>query len=186
MRIIISIGMLKEGSDVKNVYVIASMRASVSTVLTEQTLGRGMRLPFGRYTQVEFLDTLEVLAHEKYGDLLKKRSVLNEAFIDYGTYADLRRAVDGSLEVRQTAIPAPGPVIPTPRPSEPAQTSEPAVSEGFLLSPGLGDFKSARDRQPHLPSSRSWIRRAGHVRRGRTRSPTRSSSTRRCRTGSRS
>ena len=42
--------MLKEGWDVKNVYVIASMRASVSEVLTEQTLGRGMRLPFGEYT----------------------------------------------------------------------------------------------------------------------------------------
>jgi type III restriction enzyme len=143
VRIIISIGMLKEGWDVKNVYVIASMRASVSTVLTEQTLGRGMRLPFGRYTQVEFLDTLEVLAHEKYGDLLKKRSVLNEAFIDYGTYAHLRRAADGSLEVRQTAIPAPGPVILAPRPSEPAQTREPAISEGFLLSADLGDLKSA-------------------------------------------
>ncbi|MGY1578501.1 DEAD/DEAH box helicase family protein [Streptomyces sp. MN13] len=143
VRIIISIGMLKEGWDVKNVYVIASMRASVSTVLTEQTLGRGMRLPFGRYTQIEFLDTLEVLAHEKYGDLLKKRSVLNEAFIDYGTYAHLRRAADGSLEVRQAAIPAPGPVIPTTRPSVTAQTGDPATSEGFLLSPELGDLKEA-------------------------------------------
>ncbi|MGW4617978.1 restriction endonuclease [Streptomyces sp. NPDC004592] len=143
VRIIISIGMLKEGWDVKNVYVIASMRASVSTVLTEQTLGRGMRLPFGRYTRVEFLDTLEVLAHEKYGDLLKKRSVLNEAFIDYGTYAHLRRAADGSLEVRQTVIPAPGPVIPAPRPSAMVQTGDPATSEEFLLSPEPGDLKTA-------------------------------------------
>ena len=60
-RIIISVGMLKEGWDVKNVYVIASMRASVSDILTEQTLGRGMRLPFGKYTGVEILDTLEVV-----------------------------------------------------------------------------------------------------------------------------
>ena len=49
-RIVISVGMLKEGWDVKNVYVIASMRASVSDILTEQTLGRGLRLPFGHYT----------------------------------------------------------------------------------------------------------------------------------------
>ncbi|MFG2779228.1 DEAD/DEAH box helicase family protein [Streptomyces prunicolor] len=118
VRIIISIGMLKEGWDVKNVYVIASMRASVSAVLTEQTLGRGMRLPFGCYTKVEFLDTLEVLAHEKYGDLLKKRSVLNEAFIDYGTYAQLRKLADGSVEVRQESIAAPGPVSPGLRPPE--------------------------------------------------------------------
>ena len=50
VRIIISVGMLKEGWDVRNVYVIASMRANVSEILTEQTLGRGMRLPFGAYT----------------------------------------------------------------------------------------------------------------------------------------
>ena len=42
-RIIISVGMLKEGWDVKNVYVIASLRASVSDILTEQSLGRGLR-----------------------------------------------------------------------------------------------------------------------------------------------
>ena len=38
--------------------MIASMRASISKILTEQTLGRGLRLPFGRYTGVEFLGHL--------------------------------------------------------------------------------------------------------------------------------
>ncbi|WP_425838308.1 DEAD/DEAH box helicase family protein [Streptomyces fractus] len=132
VRIIISIGMLKEGWDVKNVYVIASMRASVSAVLTEQTLGRGMRLPFGRYTNVEFLDTLEVLAHEKYGDLLKKRNVLNEAFIDYGTYAQLRKLADGSVEVRQESITPPGLVFPT----EAAVAGEPEVRGSIPFSRG--------------------------------------------------
>lgn len=143
MRIIISIGMLKEGWDVKNVYVIASMRASVSAVLTEQTLGRGMRLPFGRYTKVEFLDTLEVLAHEKYGDLLKKRSVLNEAFIDYGTYAQLRKLADGSVEVRQESFTAPGPVFPP----EAAVAGEPEVCgriPSLLGSPVSVAAESAR------------------------------------------
>jgi hypothetical protein len=45
-RIVISVGMLKEGWDNRSVYVITSMRASVSTILTEQTLGRGLRLPY--------------------------------------------------------------------------------------------------------------------------------------------
>src|SRR5205085_4103124 len=88
-RILVSVGMLKEGWDVKNVYVIASLRASVSDILTEQTLGRGMRLPFGKYTGIEILDTLEVVAHERYEDLLKKAGVLNQAFIDYRTWAAL-------------------------------------------------------------------------------------------------
>ena len=58
------------------------MRASISKILTEQTLGRGLRLPFGCYTGVEFLDALEVLAHESYDRLLKERKVFQETFID--------------------------------------------------------------------------------------------------------
>jgi len=95
VRIIVSVGMLKEGWDVKNVYVIASMRSSVSEILTEQTLGRGLRLPFGAYTDWELLDTLEVLAHERYEDLLRKARVINQAFIDHRTRAVLRRNAQG-------------------------------------------------------------------------------------------
>jgi type III restriction enzyme len=84
-RIVVSVGMLKEGWDVKNVYVIASMRASVSDILTEQTLGRGLRLPFGRYTGIEMLDTLEVVAHESYQALLKRADILKEELVDYRT-----------------------------------------------------------------------------------------------------
>lgn len=102
VRIIISVGMLKEGWDVKNVYVVASMRASVSKVLTEQTLGRGLRLPFGAYTGIELLDTLEVVAHERYQDLLRRASVLNEQFIDTRRRAVLRQTSTGqTVAVRQ-------------------------------------------------------------------------------------
>lgn len=97
VRVVIAVGMLKEGWDVKNVYVIASMRASVSDVLTEQTLGRGMRLPWGEYTGIEMLDTLEVLAHERYDDLLKKAKVLNKAFIDHRTRAALQKKANGEM-----------------------------------------------------------------------------------------
>jgi type III restriction enzyme len=112
VRIIISVGMLKEGWDVKNVYVIASMRSSVSEILTEQTLGRGMRLPFGAYTDVEILDTLEVVAHERYEELLKKAGVLNEAFVDYRTRAALRINAKGEqVVVSETLRAAIEPII---------------------------------------------------------------------------
>lgn len=108
-RIVISVGMLKEGWDVKNVYVIASMRASVSELLTEQTLGRGLRLPFGQYTGIEILDTLEVLGHEKYEELLKKAGVLNEQFVDWRTRTVLMQNSEGSLVVvtEKTQVGAP-------------------------------------------------------------------------------
>ncbi len=112
VRIIISVGMLKEGWDVRNVYVIASMRSSVSEILTEQTLGRGMRLPFGAYTGIEILDTLEVVAHERYEELLKKAGVLNEAFIDYRTRAALRINGKGQqVVVSETTTTATEPIV---------------------------------------------------------------------------
>ena len=112
VRIIISVGMLKEGWDVKNVYVIVSMRASVSDILTEQTLGRGMRLPFEAYTDIEILDTLEVVAHERYEDLLKKAGALNKAFIDYRTWAATRTNAHGqTVVVTQTAETSLPPII---------------------------------------------------------------------------
>ena len=96
-RIVVNVGMLKEGWDVKNVYVICSLRPMLSELLTEQTLGRGLRLPFGEYTGIEILDTLEVLAHDRYEDLLKKAGVINEAFVDRRTRAVLRRNAEGQL-----------------------------------------------------------------------------------------
>ena len=97
VRIIVSVGMLKEGWDVKNVFVIASLRSSISDVLTEQTLGRGTRLPFSAYTEIEMLDTLEVLAHDRYEALLKKTGVLNQAFVNNRTRAVLRLNMHGQL-----------------------------------------------------------------------------------------
>jgi type III restriction enzyme len=103
--------MLKEGWDVRNVYVIASMRSSVSEILTEQTLGRGMRLPFGRYTDIEILDTLEVVAHERYQDLLKRAGVLNQAFVDYRTRAALRTNAQGQQVVVTETVTSTAPVV---------------------------------------------------------------------------
>jgi type III restriction enzyme len=99
VRIIVSVGMLKEGWDVKNVYAICSLRPLLSDVLTEQTLGRGLRLPWGEYTQVPLLDTLEVLAHDKYEALLKKTGVINEEFLDYRTRVIVRVDSDGAESV---------------------------------------------------------------------------------------
>lgn len=96
VRIIVQVGMLKEGWDVKSVYVVCSLRALVSDILTEQTMGRGLRLPFGRYTGWGMLDTLDVLAHEKYEQVLARAGALNEAFIDYRTVLKTTVLADGT------------------------------------------------------------------------------------------
>jgi type III restriction enzyme len=103
IRVVVSVAMLKEGWDVKNVYVLLSTQPSVSAILTEQVLGRGLRLPWNTYQGVEMLDTLEVLAHERYEDLLARRGLLAEQFVDYITRARLRRDATGrEVVVRET------------------------------------------------------------------------------------
>jgi type III restriction enzyme len=103
IRVVVSVAMLKEGWDVKNVYVLLSTQPSVSAILTEQVLGRGLRLPWNSYQGVEMLDTLEVLAHERYEDLLARRGLLAEQFVDYITRARLRRDATGrEVVVRET------------------------------------------------------------------------------------
>lgn len=82
VRVIVSVDMLKEGWDVKNIFVICSLRPLISELLQEQTLGRGLRLPWGAYTGTELLDTLEVLAHERYEQLLRKADVLLKDLTD--------------------------------------------------------------------------------------------------------
>src|SRR6185312_5394735 len=50
VEIVIHVNMLKEGWDVANIYTIAPIRSSASEILTEQTIGRGLRLPYGERT----------------------------------------------------------------------------------------------------------------------------------------
>lgn len=64
-EIVVNVGMLREGWDVMNVYVIVPLRAMVSETLAAQTIGRGLRLPFGRRVGDDEVDTLDVLAFGK-------------------------------------------------------------------------------------------------------------------------
>jgi type III restriction enzyme len=52
-KVVISVLMLKEGFDVSNVCVIVPLRSNQSSILLEQTIGRGLRL---MYRGVEFQD----------------------------------------------------------------------------------------------------------------------------------
>lgn len=97
IRIVVSVRMLKEGWDVKNVYVLYSTQPSLSDVLTEQVLGRGLRLPFGAYTGIQMLDTLEVLAHDRFRQLLERANVLSEELISFRTRTVIQENASGDL-----------------------------------------------------------------------------------------
>lgn len=77
VRAIVSVNMLREGWDVKNIAVIAALRKLDSEMLTEQVLGRGLRLPFGERTGVPEVDQVDLVAHDSYQKLLAEKNVLN-------------------------------------------------------------------------------------------------------------
>jgi type III restriction enzyme len=51
-EIVIHVNMLKEGWDVTNLYTIVPLRAANARILIEQSIGRGLRLPYGKRTIV--------------------------------------------------------------------------------------------------------------------------------------
>ena len=57
-EIVIHVNMLKEGWDVTNLYTIVPLRAANSRTLVEQSIGRGLRLPYGKRTGVPDVDRL--------------------------------------------------------------------------------------------------------------------------------
>lgn len=72
IEIVIHVNMLKEGWDVTNLYTIVPLRASASETLTEQTIGRGLRLPYGRIMHDEAVDRLAIVAHDKFNALIEE------------------------------------------------------------------------------------------------------------------
>ena len=64
-EIVIHVNMLKEGWDVTNLYTIVPLRAANARVLIEQSIGRGLRLPYGKRTGVTAVDRLNIVAHAK-------------------------------------------------------------------------------------------------------------------------
>lgn len=71
-EIVIHVNKLKEGWDVTNLYTIVPLRASASEILTEQTIGRGLRLSYGKRTGVEAVDRLTIIAHDRFQEILDR------------------------------------------------------------------------------------------------------------------
>ncbi len=69
-EIVIHVNMLKEGWDVTNLYTIVPLRAANARTLIEQSIGRGLRLPFGRRTGVKAVDRLTIVAHDKFQEIV--------------------------------------------------------------------------------------------------------------------
>ena len=79
-EIVIHVNMLKEGWDVTNLYTIIPLRAANARTLVVQSIGRGLRLPYGRRSgltvesegkQIKHpVDRLNIVAHDMFAAIL--------------------------------------------------------------------------------------------------------------------
>jgi type III restriction enzyme len=86
IEIVIHVNMLKEGWDVTNLYTIIPLRTAASMTLREQTIGRGLRLPYNKRTGNDKADKLTIVAHDKFqeiideankpGSIIKKENII--------------------------------------------------------------------------------------------------------------
>ena len=100
-EIVVHVNMLKEGWDVTNLYTIVPLRAADSRTLVEQSIGRGLRLPYGRRTGVPAVDRLTIVAHDRFQD------IVDEAKKGGYSFSTVNIGEDISETPKQTVVVAP-------------------------------------------------------------------------------
>jgi type III restriction enzyme len=108
IEIVVHVNMLKEGWDVTNLYTIVPLRAADAITLVEQTIGRGLRLPYGgKRTGNAEVDKLTVIAHENFDEVIKRaqdpNSLLNKlSYVELDE--DELKPISGEVVKGRTAI----------------------------------------------------------------------------------
>ncbi|MFQ5779155.1 MAG: DEAD/DEAH box helicase family protein [Nitrospiria bacterium] len=70
VEVVIHVNMLKEGWDVTNLYTIVPLRAANSRTLVEQSIGRGLRLPYGKRVEIPAVDRLTIVSPDRFQEII--------------------------------------------------------------------------------------------------------------------
>ena len=113
-EIVIHVNMLKEGWDVTNLYTIVPLRAANSKTLVEQSIGRGLRLPYGKRTGVVDVDRLTIVSHDKFQEIVEEarrgNSIIRTGVVigkDIPTERQIAVVIPSNLEMAITGAPVP-------------------------------------------------------------------------------
>lgn len=131
VEIVIHVNMLKEGWDVTNLYTIVPLRAANSRTLVEQSIGRGLRLPYGKRVGVPAVDRLTIVSHDKFQEIVDHANDPN-SIIRAGVVIgrDIPEAGRKAVEVKSAFEHAiSGGVVP----ARPATAGHPAVEQRKLF-----------------------------------------------------
>ncbi|OZD53576.1 DEAD/DEAH box helicase [Rhodococcus sp. 06-1460-1B] len=111
VRAVVSVDMLKEGWDVKNIAVMCTLRAMASDVLTQQTMGRGLRLPYGSYTDEPAVNQLDIISHQSFRSMLNDENILRTFGLESATRSGTTPQV-GQFDPSTGVVTCPDPPIP--------------------------------------------------------------------------
>lgn len=125
-EIVIHVNMLKEGWDVTNLYTIVPLRAANARTLIEQSIGRGLRLPYGIKTGVASVDRLNIIAHDRFQEIVDEANRPNSII-------QLQKVElnDDFLEGKKTSVIA-QPHYVTALGLEPVASDNPVVNAYFI------------------------------------------------------
>lgn len=103
IEIVIHVNMLKEGWDVNNLYTIVPLRTATSKILREQTVGRGLRLPYGKRTGEKLVDSVTITAHDKFDEIISEAqsgdSIFNADGVIYADYEEKKKIAVVQLSI---------------------------------------------------------------------------------------
>ena len=148
-EIVVHVNKLKEGLDVSNIYTLAVLRAAKANVLTEQIIGRGLRLPFGQPVpyddgdsdaareEVADLNALDIMPHKEFQKVVDEAEEYLKGRIDEKVI-DRQAKKDEALFESVVVAPSDGPAL---------QIAIPQIGSGitdtdrrlaaFPITPGL-------------------------------------------------
>lgn len=126
-EIVIHVNMLKEGWDVNNLYTIVPLRAANARILIEQSIGRGLRLPYGIRTGVTAVDRLNIVAHDKFQEIVDEANKpdsavrLTQVILDPAKDLQPTKTVIAQPTIMAKLTAAPAPATPGEKPSKAAE-----------------------------------------------------------------
>jgi type III restriction enzyme len=133
VEIVIHVNMLKEGWDVTNLYTIIPLRAANARTLIEQSIGRGLRLPYGKRTGVTAVDRLNIVAHDRFQEIVDEANNPNSPI-------RLKQLVLEEADfARKTVTVVSAPTILGSLGLQTAQTADGAASAGPAPTPAFAD-----------------------------------------------
>jgi len=126
-EIVIHVNMLKEGWDVNNLYTIVPLRAANARILIEQSIGRGLRLPYGVRTGVTAVDRLNIVAHDKFQEIVDEANKpdsavrLTQVILDPAKDLQPTKTVIAQPTIMAKLTATPAPAKPGEKPSKAAE-----------------------------------------------------------------